>query len=235
MVRPISHIFSYTVFALLLLGVSLTHTSCDGDNKDPLELGPYYLYEWLDYIYFKEGTWWVYESTHDGTTVYDTVTVLSSILDTLRWDNGGPGSWKITKQYVSYDAHSSRSGAIYYRTSTPGLLDAVDTVPYGRFSLERNVWQNGICYPMFAYSKNFLEKGTGSTSTTFDGMKDGIEISGNVYNDVAVFSVSDDFAWDHDNRGPPAKYYWVKGIGIVKRESDYLREEWHLVDYHIVQ
>ena len=238
MARFTSHIFSYVVFALLLLGVSLTHTGCDGfgNPKDPLELGPYKWGDfWLPYVYFKEGTWWVYESTFEGETRYDTVTVTSSTHEILRYDNGPIGSWKVTKEYFRYEMNSTFQGYVIHQSPHVGILDAVDTLHYSRFIILRNVWGDGEIRPFFIFRSDYQHSGTGSTKTTFDGMKDGIEISNKVYDDVAVFDIDRDWSWNNIATGPPAKYYWAKGVGIIKRESDYLKEEWHLVDYHIVQ
>ena len=237
MVRPISHIFSYVVFTLLLLGVSLTHTSCDGDDKSPYELGPYKWGDdfWLPYVYFKEGTWWVYESTFEGETRYDTITVTSSDFETIRYDDGNTRNWKVTTEWFKYTMNSTRNGYTIHESPHIGILDATDTSHYRRFLLIRTVWNNGTCRPFFKYEPNFEKTGTGSTSTTFDGMKDGIEISGNVYNDVVVFTVDGDRSWDDYATAPVVKYYWGKDIGILKREHQRTGEEWHLVDYYIAE
>ena len=232
--KQCSFVFFCSALTLLLLGVSLTHTSCDGDDgKDPYELGPYYMGEWLWYVYFKEGSQWVYESSFEGETRYDTVVVTSSRIDTTLFDDGESGHWKVTKENFALEFSSSHQGFTIHKSSTPRLLDAVDTNSYSRFSMERIVWDEGSIRPFFRYTRNYKEAWDGAGFTKFEGKLEKLEIDARTYSDILVFYIESDGTWSFN--GNPARYYWSKNIGLIKRENLRTGEEWHLVDYDVMQ
>ena len=99
--------------------------------------------------------------------------------------------------------------------------------------MERLVWNEGSCYPFFIYTADFKEKATGSTRTSYIGMLSSLDVNGKVYDDVAVFTISDDASWNWE--GDPSRYYWASSVGIIKRENLRTGEEWDLVDYDVKQ
>lgn len=234
MVKRLSQIGSSVLLVLLLAVISVSHQSCIGGDKDPYELGPYEWGDfWLPYIYFKEGSWWVYQSIDGRDTLYDTVRVVTSDLQMVRYDDEKPRNWKVTKEWFRYTMTSTVQGDVIHETPHSGILDATDTMYYGEFVMIRTVWDEGTIRPFFRYTVNYQRTGTGSTSTEFEGFKSSIQVGDVTYVDVAQFSITDDASWNWD--GDPATYYWSKGKGLIKRENLKTGEEWHLIDYRVTQ
>ncbi|MGB0432694.1 MAG: hypothetical protein ACPGLV_19620, partial [Bacteroidia bacterium] len=168
-----------------------------------------------------------------GKTVYDTVRVTSSIIDTVRYDDGVDGHWKVTKQYFNNLMVSTRFGNIKHELPNPGIL-AGSAVGFDRFSIVRNVWGEGEIRCFFIERDDYKV----ADQTTYEGLQNGIVAGGKTYDNVAVFYVERAKSWDKWNPWP-ARYYWAKNVGIVKRafydgEKNETRT-WELVSYKVNQ
>ncbi|MGB0430839.1 MAG: hypothetical protein ACPGLV_10220, partial [Bacteroidia bacterium] len=199
------------------------------------ELGPYYMGEFLWYVYFDEGTEWVYKGKNErGKTVYDTVRVTSSTLDTVRCADGEPNHWKVTRQYVNYAMTSSffRTEIYHNLRACGGILNFVDTSHQHRMILDRLVWSEGQIVGFFTDREGMKSYDV----TTYEGLQNGIKAGGKTYDNVAVFYVKDDASWDWD--GWPSRYYWAKNVGIIKRVNYNKVDgtaQWELVSYKVNQ
>ncbi|MGB0432479.1 MAG: hypothetical protein ACPGLV_18530, partial [Bacteroidia bacterium] len=166
-----------------------------------------------------------------GKTVYDTVRVMSSTLDTIKYDDGVEGNWKVTKHYFNNLMFSTRFGSIKHELPNPGVLMG-SSDSYKRFVIKRTVWGEG---EIIGFYSNIDEFET-FNGTTYEGLQNGIEAGGKTYDNVAVFYVERDWGWDWD--AAPSRYYWVKNVGLIKRinfDVDDGTEQWELVSYKVYQ
>lgn len=234
MVQRLSQISSSILLLVLLTVISLSHQSCIGGDKDPYELGPYEWGEfWKSHIYFKEGSWWVYQSIDGRDTLYDTVRVVTSDLQMVRYDDAKPRNWKVTKEWFRYTMTSTVQGDVIHESPQVGILDATDTMHYSRFLLLRNVWGDGSISPFFIYRLDYPSSYGGASTTTVEAKRDELEIDGRIFDNVMQFHISRDGSWSW--AGNPARYSWAKEVGLVQREDLSTGEKWSLVDYEVIQ
>jgi hypothetical protein len=76
----------------------------------------------------------------------------------------------------------------------------------------------------------------GQNSIHLEEKIESYSLSGFIFYDVLVFQIDGDGSWD----SYPAKYYWAKNIGLIKREKldtdkTTLLEGWELIDYEVTQ
>ncbi|MGB0432478.1 MAG: hypothetical protein ACPGLV_18525 [Bacteroidia bacterium] len=225
---------------IIFLGIIMFSGSCLPDEPiepTPInrELGPYYMGEFLWYVYFDVGTEWVYKGKDErGNTVYDTVMVTSSKIDTVRYSDGVENHWKITRQVFQYRMKASyKDESIVHETPPPGILNFVDTSVTQRMLMKRNNWGEGEIRAVMTDRNGKTDFG----DITYEGLQNGIEAGGETYDNVAVFYVTSDVSWDKWLSWP-ARYYWAKNIGIIKRvqlDEENGNKSWELISYKVNQ
>jgi hypothetical protein len=202
-------IVALTILALLGLG------ACKPEPEKQKYLGNYPLGEVKDYLYFKPGSYWVYEC--DSTLELDSQVMIS--IDT---------PW-FHKSYIDYQLLFFNKKSITFDNSY--TTDGYYEVPYNRnFSyfnaFNINIRGNNVsgydC--VFYYPFDSTKYGYGSSPTYYKGYLDSLQVLGTWYKDVRVFKVQGTTGWtklniwrlSNLNRSTSMQYYWAKGIGIVK-------------------
>lgn len=106
----------------LLMAITALH-SCKPEPPDPPpnDLGFFGLGEAKDYVYFKKGTWWVYQNTR--TKGYDTIVVYNSILDTSERVSK---KWKYVDEVFAVDSRSLSNGHYYHLYERYGPVDVIN-------------------------------------------------------------------------------------------------------------
>lgn len=236
---------SYKYSLILLIGmflVSLSLLNCNPDkpDPDPTDLGFFALGEAKDYVYFKPGTWWVYQNTKTG--LRDSIVVTFSLLDTLE---GTSKKWHNTEEIFNVRSHSYSNGNNYSLYHRQGAVEVINQPKvFIITTLVRSEPYEGEIEP-FYYPFNFIEKGSnagyGLQCTT---IKDTMTINGKIYNDVAIFFIRNDNIEPSPKDGKPAKYYWAKNFGLIQKDlfdskfpgdTSVLYHSWKLINSNIIQ
>jgi hypothetical protein len=223
-----------TLIIFSLSAITALH-SCKPEPPDPppTELGFFALGEAKDYVYFKPGTWWVYQNTRTG--LRDSIVVTFSLLDTLE---GTSKKWHYTDEIFNVRSHSYSNGYNYSLYKRQGPVEVTDQpenfiIP----TLERSEPYEGELEP-FYYPFNF--KGYKYCL----GIKDTMTINGKVYKDVAVFFIRTDGTEPLPLKHKPAKYYWARNFGLVQKDlfdskflgdTSVLYHSWKLINSNIIQ
>lgn len=208
-------------FSIVIL---LLFATCKPKSSPPDQYsGPYYLTEVRDYIYFKSGTWWVYENSltqaRDCVYVTRTDTAFARVKHQKSKD-GDP-----YYHYVDYTAFQSFMYSTYNKcelrlnswgVGTEGFTYGIQKsytcqLPHSNSSL------------LFIFTYPFNTSGIDfSTSEIINNVK----VKDNTYNNVVVFenrSESDLSLIPMNDRNYYSayklKYFWAKNYGIIKIES----------------
>ena len=223
----------FTSLFIVVLGILLS--TCK--DKEPVwrNYGPYYMGQMRDYVYFKKGTWWVYENT--VTKERDSMVLQWVTLDTFTYtDNyNGESDNKIIKERLNYLVHSITTGYKYeHYMETPSVWSGMPDRNYGTFYLIRDKykpgdyagWDVSFIYP---YEIGHNWDATIISSDTF------LTINGKRYNDVVHLEI-----WEYKELTPKIQYYWAKNYGLVyfevrNNQVAEKKEYWQLVNANIVQ
>ena len=196
--------------ALLLLN------ACKPDKpKEKKYMGYYPLGVVKDYLYFKPGSYWVYEC--DSTNELD-----SQVM--LRCDT----PW-IKKSYIDYQLLFFTRKSIPYKVlfSTDGYYQVPYNEKFTYFDAYNiNTSGGGIsAYDcIFYYPFDSTKFGSGSSPTYYKGHYDSMQVLGRWYKDVRVFKVQVTSGWIKLNswrlpyldRYASIEYYWSKNIGLIR-------------------
>lgn len=226
---------TYYLFLLCIAVAASSLQSCKPDTPDPgpKDLGFFGLGEAKDYVYFKPGTWWVYENTRTG--LRDSIVVTYSILDTLEQANN---KWRFTNEVFSVRSKSMTDGYNYKLIQIEQTVESIDEpknfiIP----TLERSNPYEGEIEPFYYPFDNYK-------NGYFLTKKDTMIINNKIYHDVAVFYLVRDAIEPVPRNGKPAKYYWAKKYGLVRKdlfESQFqgdtstLYHSWQLINSNIIQ
>ncbi|MBL7812716.1 MAG: hypothetical protein JNL57_10875 [Bacteroidetes bacterium] len=224
--------------------------SCEKKKpKDPVTI-IYKLGEVKDYMYFKKGTWWVYE--HDKTHELDSQYVTSAYIGTSITQGREEWSSHITLQQEVMSMRI-RSNFVdgwgsnnYFDIYTTGIQ--VDAYPYPNsvYSIKRTKFPNilmssvtGIVYRWpYTADKRF--------SAYQDSVLINYSLNGSTYDTVRVFDVT---AGECVMQEPSlrtyegsAKCYYAKNVGLIRvyqktttANNLPLIHNWNLVRKHIIQ
>ena len=203
-----------TLLVLGLLSGLLWLDGCKPEKpKEQKYLGNYPLGEVKDYLYFKPGSYWVYEC--DSTNELDSQVMLSC--DT---------PW-IRKSYIQYQMlfFSRRSINHGINYSTDNYFD----VPYSKNftyfdAYNINISGNGVsAYDcIFYYPFVSTKYGFGSSPTYYKGHYDSMQVLGRWYKDVRVFQVqyAGGFVEPKNIKtwgDGQITYYWAKNVGLIRQ------------------
>ena len=217
--------------------------SCGPDEK-PKHYGPYRLGEAADYVYFKPGSWWIYENTVNGRI--DTFRVVKSQRE-IRNNTDFYGN---TVDYESIDLLMEagyyfdywvyrpfgQSGVVPRENHEWLQLDAFAlTPPEGNLRHSEFHIFSGT-EPIFYYP--FEPAWLMSNRLIFSHMKDTFQQDGVVYDSTAVFKRASEGRFGADSVDV-SHFYWSKYVGLTKmdviRSDGRTRWEWKLKKYHVEQ
>ena len=197
-----------TLIIFSLIAISALH-SCKPEPPDPqpTDLGFFGLGEAKDYVYFKKGTWWVYQNTRTGQL--DTIVVYNSILDTSERISK---KWKYIDEVFAVDSRSISTAHYYHLYERYGPVDVINRprnliIPNfeRREPFEGDI--NPFYYPFNDPIANYCIT-----------VKDTMNIMGKIYSKVAVFYIQSDDSEPIPLKNKPAKYYWAKNYGLVQKD-----------------
>jgi hypothetical protein len=209
--------------------------------------GPYYLTEVRDYIYFKSGTWWVYENsltlTRDCVYVTRTDTAFARVKHQKSKD-GDP-----YYHYVDYTAFQSFMYSTYNKCELRLNSWGVGTEGF-TYGIQKSYTcqlphSNTSLLHIFMYP--FNRSGAGLSASE---IIDSLTVKNKTYYNVVVFENTRES--DHSlipmndrnyNGASKLKYYWAKNYGIIKTEFNTYNlntkqnhyTSWDLIKSNIIQ
>ena len=244
------HSIFLTAICLPLL---LVIGACKPDKpKDPLTI-TYKLGEVKDYMYFKPGTWWVYE--HDLTKERDSQYVTSSFI--------GPSTTKGTEEWSKHITLVQETMRLRIESNFKDGWGAYNY--FDIYTTGQNV--NASPYPNLAYQFERQKVSTVfmySTTTSFyypynlcpdkkscmyylDTTLSNYQLNNFTYDTVRVFAVTYGDAVMQTPKVPvhfaPAKCYYAKNVGIIRvtqktsrvlDDTSYIHG-WNLIKKNIIQ
>ncbi len=228
-----------TTLGIAVMALILTATSCRDDGPVPT----IYLNEsFKEFIYFKEGTWWVYQHTEDSTRD-SMVVVRSEIKEEPRYTDNWETDIGWYSEEFYYDIYSFKSTKLYgYWGGTACSRDLDEETLRSRdrpcyYGHRRLGGAQSILffyYPVLGY-----EVRTGGTTVTIAKHYDSLEISGRYYHDVyRIHETNNQIEGANETN-----FYVARGYGIIRKEindkdRDRDPDNWHywdLVEANIVQ
>jgi len=212
--------------------------NCKQENDPPAkDLGFFSLGEAKDYVFFKPGTWWVYQNTRTG--LKDSINVQYSILDTL--ESSGK-KWRFLDEVFYVQSKSSSTGHYYFFYQRKGTAAVTEPVKKVLPLLERRDPFEGdincFYFPFDAYPNQ-----SGSVSI-FLNKQDTMVMNGKIFKDVAIFYLTNDNTEPEPLKRNPAKYYWAKNYGLIRKDlfdgkfmgdTSKLYYSWKLINSKIIQ
>lgn len=207
---------------------------CGPEDKPVEDLGFFPLGEIKDYHYFQPGSWWVYKNMITGDL--DTVVMARRKIDTIPVGNN---IRKFSYEDITYTTTSItlKENYRHYRRY-PMSAEPIDWKYFYYISRSRISDKNGFegIQDVFISPDDISY---GYADIIFIENLDTLSLnSGILVYKVKVFET--DFEGDGSWDSYPAKYYWAKNIGLIKREKldtdkITLLEGWELIDYEITQ
>ncbi|HEY1045592.1 MAG TPA: hypothetical protein VGF79_04080 [Bacteroidia bacterium] len=219
---------------------ALLLTQCKSDCVKDGTCDPPVFYEFnldslKDYLIAEQGSYWIYKNTLNNEL--DTQISYGYSIDTIT--RRGTESWAdhITIKYQRYYGQQYSSRYKWDITQMTNQLYPENMRNYSKKTILTRYVQSGlvVCF-FYPFDKNFTS-GTGSHTCKFIGMDSTFVLQGKTYENVAKFFVDIDGTWGNN---PPftyggVTYYWAKGVGLIKKESNYNPANWELIEYNIIQ
>ena len=213
-------------------------SSCKPERgpKEARHYGPYYFREYSNYVYFKPGTYWIYENNRTGEL--DTCTLVSMKRDTVTffYESSQYKLW-YTIERIDYNINTRhRLGNVSYQT-LGSCIDCphVDSIRVIKRNGERNVFN----IPWNA-------------DPGYSGYYPSITVGSSTYNDIYRLDLLEDGGipfWDDtkllwgtlNGTAQFSSYYWAKDIGLIqikyKKTLDTGLDSayWNLKSYNILK
>ncbi len=224
---------------LLLLGVlamgfnSCGPKDCHEDGSCPPEYYRFKLGEGLNYLFAREGSYWIYKNTK--TADLDTVICTYFRLDSIKQTGTINGRQNRTYHYdrLNRKLFSSFFKRYIYENTTSHNPDAT-TIDNGFYGLDREIGGLSIISAFHFPFNNVDISGNGAEVTRFVNLDSTVILNGKVYKNVAAFSISNDGTWEDTPPYTESIYYWAKDIGLIKRKSIQKNYSWELIEYNIL-
>ena len=222
----------YLLFALSLAGVFIFN-SCNKDDDFEAKDWPI-PQEVLDYFYFNQGSYWVFEN--DKTGDKDTLTVSSR---RKYWINGSNGD-----KYEQADVYinSSLDGYTYHyyvmtQASAGCIRDAKNNRPC--YSMLCSKYKSGnyvgeslnFVYPFQISYSGYAAAPSYNSTFTVEDSKDTLTLNSRKFFKILIFSIKKSVV----NQKKDIKFYWAKDAGIIKKENITDSQTWNLIDYRIIK
>ncbi|MHB1277799.1 MAG: hypothetical protein ACYC1Q_05320 [Bacteroidia bacterium] len=204
-------------FGSLGFGI-ITLSSCDGPEGPPIPVHIAVDQETRDFMYFKTGSYWIYES-NDG--LFDTVTVTSYWIDTLRFVDQDKNLIS-TSEYFSFTYYSSYFKLEYtifrMQVMPTGSHINVDLrTDGGHWSILNTPNEKGVKY-------------VGVNNYDFFTITDKRDT---VINAVTRKLWSIDYNYWSIYEDMPVKVEMVSGVGITKKVTTFENRTWTLIDSYV--
>jgi hypothetical protein len=200
--------------ALLLLN------ACKPDKpEEKVYLGYFPATVPLQYLYFKPGSYWVYEC--DSTGELDSQIMVKCDTPWLR------------KTYIDYQFILYNKKSITYNSSFNTYYASMD-ISYDKKDKDKYYFFNSIstkmpsnsaldCVFFYPFDSSFYG-GIGSSPTYYKGHYDSMQVLGRWYKDVRVFKVQATSGWiklnswrlPNLNHLTSVEYYWSKYMGLIR-------------------
>jgi hypothetical protein len=210
-------------------------------DKAPEEMGDFNLDTVKPYIYFKEGSWWVYEN--DSTLELDSIVVTSSD-DRILQANGEKRRYTYESVAVSFKSYLNNYDIRFFNTgSNPDMVNWSFYLFWQRDRSKPGDFEGPIVvFSTFADTGMVIQ-----AETTYKGILDSMNLSGVWYYNVKVYEVKGDPTWP-DSKIPTndfgtSTYYYAKNIGLIaiknidsdNRYNDgrWITQTWKLKKYFI--
>jgi hypothetical protein len=226
--------FLITILALLPFILS---TCKPDDGNSQVTLGPLYLGEAADYIYFLEGSWWKYQNTK--TNEIDSTVLTSSYLELKNYTCSDNTNW-IQKEDITFTTESKTicSNRNYRIRQAWGCRPNNTLNKYFEFFVQdgcKNFSESVTFYFPFDLPKS----GSGGQDVIFNKLHDSLKVQNQWYQDVAEFEIDNDPTYER-YKYPRTKYFWAKNIGLLKKEKYSIsaiepEEAWELIDHNVIQ
>ncbi|HEY1047974.1 MAG TPA: hypothetical protein VGF79_16150 [Bacteroidia bacterium] len=187
------------------------------------------------YIWADAGSYWVYKQSQTGDIDTQRVTSASTY-------------WRTRKGTMDYSKHITVNYEKYERTLYSDFFNykiydkTLSPTPDGtsfngqyRVIIERVIASEGINAPFFhPCIKNHYCKNSSAETRCANG-DTVVVVQGKAYEHVAVFEVDVDEQWEEKFNciRPKVKYYWAKGVGLIRKEMITCGYSWDLVDYKL--
>ena len=210
-------------------------------DKAPEEMGNFNLDTVKPYIYFKEGSWWVYEN--DSTLETDSI-VVTSADDRILQANGEKRRYTYESVAVSYKSFTNGYDMEFYNTgSNPDLVDWSFFLYWNRNRSKPGDFE-GI---VKVFSTPLIKDFNFSFDSYYRGKLDSINLYGTWYYDILMFEIKGDPTWPDSsiptNDFGNSTYYYAKNVGLIaiknvdsdNRYSDnrLITQTWKLKKYFI--
>lgn len=235
----------YSIYLFAGLTAVLLSGCCKDQNpnkrgcqseKPITETGPFPLGVSKDYLYFKPGSWWVYKNNLSNEL--DSIVTLICDTSSISFKEDYPSTiYKTTFTTINiYQQSFTFNYNILYR------CDKISPSDY-HFFLHKNTLFSTKSENSDPYVYPFLPE------TYFIELLPTITIQGKTYSDVAVFQI-----WIDDSvklptlsfgfiASSPTKYFWAKGVGLIKIEQTLFRSDtqssfihkWELVSFNLIK
>ena len=216
------------IFAIaLFLGLTVLWSGCKKDEPDDCSQPCQHdesFEAMLEWCYFKVGTWWVYEEQNIG--IIDSIYVWNDDLN----NNSEAFEFWTYSSYHEYD---------WVYRHFPGQTGDSNESP-----CQIRRYQRGLINPPIFVSSGFVGN--------FPVIRDDFSADGNsfslgvvtteeVYDSLSINNLQFGETVEFSAENCPSENYKdthfiiAKNVGIIKKYIPILNEEWHLIDYNIIQ
>ena len=215
----------------LSLPVLLTN-SCKRDNGDWGKSYPI-PQEVLDYFYFQPGSIWVFQN--DKTNTLDTITVNDAskrLQDGLKGDKyeNARSVWysSLDKYQYHYSVYTQGSaGCIREGSKWPCYMINLSKTKIGDVLSSSYAW----FYPFQKGYGGRADFSSQPSQITMDNYFDSLKIADTTYYKVMVVKITNSLVANRKD----TKFYWAKGVGIIKKENITDAETWNLIYSNIIK
>ena len=224
---------------LLLMG------ACKPEPKQQKYLGNYPLGEVMDYLYFRPGSYWIYEC--DSTQELDSQVLVS--IDTP-WFHKSYIDYQLLV-YKKFSFSFNTNYETYYPTFDAKYCESCER-GFGsvlNISGANNTGTDCVFYRMSWGFDSTRIGGGGSSPTYYSRYYDSLQVLGVWYKDIRVFKVQATSGWtkpklnnlDKLSKYASMIYYWSKKVGLIRIEvqvgdlisqKEYIHN-WNLKTYDI--
>lgn len=241
--RIISWLFCFFIIVLL----SGLLSSCNrNENQKKIYRGPFYLGQIKDYLYFKEGSTWIYQNSLSG----ELDTVRQIYCDTQFFEKSDilpDATYYNSYTLLDYDQKSSRNNCLIRINS--GHINPIVYAYHTNYSKTCFNPTGGGDVENFFYPFDSTITGFSGSVTYYRGSLDSMLVLGKYYPDIQIFEVSRDGTIGVPQSSIPfvkmgkGVYYWSKGYGLIKiqlnteRYDDYtpFTHSWELLSSHLIR
>lgn len=251
--RMLKYILGFSVAFCLL-----TASNCKKPKEAPIRNLHYTLDDAKDYMYFKKGTWWVYENnvTKEVDSVYVTDSQIgeSTSKGFEEWSKNTTLTQEVMDVYMKSDRVDGWGNRHEYHIWTTGERVNAYPLPERAYLFEKNDQKNnvsgagglshGIVF-MHHFDTNWSTYSSGVVK--LDSTLINFTFNGYTFDTVRVFYIETDPCFPHSNKKVgfygTSHLYYAKGIGLIKylhssfliSDNSNFIQSWDLTKFKIIQ